>query len=397
MRSHHSPSRGRAARRAACIVKHGYYPDNRHVRRNAEALVAAGWEVHLVCLRRSGQPAREMFNGVTVHRMPIRRRRGSAFRYAWEYGAFALAAMFEVSRIHARRRLAVVEIDNMPDFLALAALPSKLAGARVIHFEMDPVPELWKELRNGRGGLLTRGFELAERTATSLADHVVVTQDLARRRILSFGTPSSNVSVVVNTADEASFVPRRPVRRGKRDDAFVVVTHGTLLQRYGIHVLLDALPELADTVPGAQVEIFGEGEFLPELLGCVRRNGIADQVCFRGFVPDSQLLLALERADAGYVGMLNNLSLPSKLMEFVALEIPVALARWPIFEHHFSDEHVNYFTPGDAASLARTLCDIHADTTAAAGRAKAARERWLARYSWQIQRQHYLDVYELLT
>ena len=197
----------------------------------------------------------------------------------------------------------------MPDFLALAALPSKLAGARVIHFEMDPVPELWKELRNGRGGLLTRGFELAERTATSLADHVVVTQDLARRRILSFGTPSSNVSVVVNTADEASFVPRRPVRRGKRDDAFVVVTHGTLLQRYGIHVLLDALQNLPTRFPAHRSRSSVKASSCPSSSAACVETASPIRVLLRGFVPDSQLLLALERADAGYVGMLNNLSL----------------------------------------------------------------------------------------
>ena len=53
-----------------CIVRHNYYPDT-HVRRDAEALAQAGYDVSVVALRRPNQPARETLNGVDVHRMPV--------------------------------------------------------------------------------------------------------------------------------------------------------------------------------------------------------------------------------------------------------------------------------------------------------------------------------------
>ena len=135
-----------ARRGTVCIVKHGYFPDS-HVRRNAEALVADGFDVHIVCLRRPSQPGLERVNGITVHRQPMRRVRGSAARYLVQYGVFTALACLSVARLHLRRRLTVVEIDNMPDLLVLAAVIPRLSGARVVHYVMDTMPELWMELR----------------------------------------------------------------------------------------------------------------------------------------------------------------------------------------------------------------------------------------------------------
>jgi hypothetical protein len=120
-----------ARRPAVCIVRHNYYPDT-HVRRDAEALVDAGYDVSVVALRKANQPSRERLDGVEVHRLPVQHVRGSTLRYAWEYASFALLAFLTVAWLHLRSRFRVVEVDNMPDLLVFSALVPKLFGARVI-------------------------------------------------------------------------------------------------------------------------------------------------------------------------------------------------------------------------------------------------------------------------
>src|SRR6266508_6195268 len=92
-----------------CIVRHNYYPDT-HVRRDAEALVQAGYDVSVIALRRPNQAARETLNGVDVHRMLVEHRRGSVLRYAWEYAAFAVLALLHVTLLHLRKRFRIVEV-----------------------------------------------------------------------------------------------------------------------------------------------------------------------------------------------------------------------------------------------------------------------------------------------
>jgi glycosyltransferase involved in cell wall biosynthesis len=337
-------------------------------------------------------------NGVEVHRLPVEHRRGSVLRYAWEYAAFTALALLKVASLHLRRRFQVVEVDNMPDILLLSALVPRLTGARLIFYVFDNMPELLQVTRGvGPRHPLFRLLATVERLAATVADRVVVTQEIARRIMQSRGIPANKLTVVLNSADEAIFTPRPPRGRPRRrGEAFEIVSHGVILERYGLQVLIDALPEIAQEIPEVRVQIFGEGEYRAELEARARRNGVAHLVRFRGFVPQEELLESLSHADLGYVGMLCDVMLSNKLMEYVALGVPVVLSRWPTFEHYFPDDAVTYFQPGRPDDLARAIRAIYQDPERARARAERAAALY-AGYRWSVQREVYLGIYaELL-
>jgi glycosyltransferase involved in cell wall biosynthesis len=94
--------------------------------------------------------------------------------------------------------------------------------------------------------------------------------------------------------------------------------------------------------------------------------------------------------------MLCDNMLSNKLMEYVALRLPVVAARWPTYERYFGDDSVAYFEAGSPASLADALARVHRDRAAAQQRAERAAERF-AQYRWSVQQRAYLGVYETLT
>lgn len=379
-------------RPAVCIIRHNYYPDS-HVRRDAEALVDAGYDVSVVALRRAGQAARETLNGVTVHRLPVEHRRGSVLRYAWEYLSFAVLAFLTVTRLHLRRRFRVVEVDNMPDILIFSALVPKLTGTPVILYIFDNMPELLAYLwRVSPRHPVVRLLAGLERVSAAFADRVVVTQELPRRLALSRGVPEEKLSVVLNCADESVFNRAAIAVRPREDNGFEIVTHGAILERYGVQVLIDALPRVLDAVPQARVRIFGEGEYRAALERRVRERGLSAHVVFHGFAPLDELLMTLAGADVGFVGMLNDLVLPNKLMEYVALGVPVVLSRWETFLHYFPEDAATYFEPGDASDLANALIGIYRDRSEARERAAQATALY-QQYRWPVQKEVYLGLY----
>ncbi|HEV8636013.1 MAG TPA: glycosyltransferase family 4 protein [Chloroflexota bacterium] len=382
----------RDRRTPVCIVRHNYYPDT-HVRRDAEALVQAGYDVSVVALRRPNQPARETLNGVDVHRMPVGHRRGSALRYAWEYAAFAILAFLQVTLLHLRKRFRIVEVDNMPDPLVFTALVPKLTGARVLFYIFDNMPELLMVTRRfSERHPAVRLLAFLERISAAFADRVVVTQETARRVLQARGVPADKLVVVLNCPDEGVFVPEPPRRKERRDGAFELVTHGAILERYGVQVLIEALPAIAARVPEARLQVFGEGEHRRELEALAERKGVAHLVRFRGLVPIDELIANLRRADAGYAGMLCDNMLSNKLVEYVALGVPAVVARWSTFEHYFSDDAVAYFRPGEADDLARAIVAVHREPELARVRAERASELYRF-YRWPVQRELYLGVY----
>lgn len=383
------------ARPAVCIVRHNYYPDS-HVRRDAEALVRAGYAVHVVALRRPGQTARETIGGVIVHRLPVEHKRGNALRYAREYTSFAVRAFLKVAALQRREKFCAVEVDTMPDLLVFSALVPKLAGVPVFLYIFDNMPELFAHIKGvSSRHPIARLLAALERISAAFADRVIVTQAAARRAIIGRGVAPEKISVVLNSADEAVFRPRpsRPAR--KTGDRFEIVTHGAILQRYGIQVLIDALPKVAAALPGVHCQVFGEGEYRAALEARARENGIADRVTFRGFAPQPELLAALERADVGYVGMLCDLMLSNKLVEYVTVGVPAVVARWPTFEDYFPEGTVSYFPPGDADALAAAIIALAHDPQRAREQARRATVQ-NADYRWAVQGRAYVDLFDSL-
>jgi glycosyltransferase involved in cell wall biosynthesis len=103
----------------------------------------------------------------------------------------------------------------------------------------------------------------------------------------------------------------------------------------------------------------------------------------------------IARANVGYVGMLCDLMLSNKLMEYVALGVPAVVSRWPTYEHYFRDDAVTYFRPGDVDHLAAAVISVWREPEMARRRAARAARLYQA-YRWQVQRQTYLDVYASL-
>jgi glycosyltransferase involved in cell wall biosynthesis len=377
---------------AVCIVRHNYYPDG-HVRRDAETLAREGYDVSVVALRRPGQPARELLGGVQVHRLPVGHRRGGVLRYAWEYSLFFVLAFLRVTWLHLRKGLSVVEVDNMPDALVFTALVPKLTGARVILYIFDNMPELLRVTRRvSARHPAVRLLTFLESISAAFADHVIVTQEMARRVMRERGVPAEKLSVVLNCPDEAIFAPQGPRAFGRRGDSFEIVTHGAVLHRYGIQVLIEALPAILAEAPEARVQVFGEGEHRRELEELARRLGVADRVRFRGLAPLDDLLAALRGADVGFVGMLCDLMLSNKLMEYVSQRAPVVISRWSTYAHYFPDDAVTYYGAGDAQDAARAVLAVYRDPEGARAKAEHALELYLA-YRWTTQREVYLGVF----
>ena len=104
----------RTTPRRHCMVVDNYYPDIR-VEREARALVRRGHQVDVICLRNEGEPAVEHADGITIHRLPVRRQRGMSLKVQLrEYVSFFLRATFLVTRRHLRRRYDVVQAHNVP-------------------------------------------------------------------------------------------------------------------------------------------------------------------------------------------------------------------------------------------------------------------------------------------
>src|SRR5512143_3999871 len=106
------------APRSVAMVTHSYYEEDPRVRREADALAAAGRQVDVFALRRLHDPDDEVIAGVRVRRLGVQRHQGAGLRtYLVEYLAFLVRATFALTRAHPRRHYGLVQVHTLPDFL----------------------------------------------------------------------------------------------------------------------------------------------------------------------------------------------------------------------------------------------------------------------------------------
>lgn len=374
--------------RRLCMIVHGSYPlAEPRVTRQARAAVDAGWEVDVVAHRLAGERDEEEIDGVRVIRLPFQHRRGASFgRVLYEYAGFTLAATAKVAALHRARRYAVVQVHNPPDFLMLAALVPRLGRARVFLDVHDFAPDLF-ELRYGRrsvGPLLVKILRLVEQLAIRAADVVITVHEPYRRALLAKGVPLERTVVVLNSVDEAVLPASRPAR----DRGFRVVYHGTVTPHYGVEQIVEAFAVVAKQRADAQLEIYGDGDGAEAVRAAIDAHDVGGRVTFIDrYLPHREVLAAIQNASVGVVANLpverNKPALPTKLLEYVALGVPVVAADLPGIVEHFSAGEMVFYSAGSVRSLADALLAAAADPVAAAERVQRARERYEA-YRWPV-------------
>ena len=378
------------------MLLHGPFPPDPRVARQVRVAVENGWRVEVIALRQPGQAARELVDGALVRRLPIAHRWGTnAARVLGEYAGFTALACVVLAGLSVRRRYDVVQVHNPPDFLIAAAVLPRLLGSRVILDIHDLSSDMFSMRFGGHPGaqFADRVLRFIERNATRVANAVITVHEPYRRELVSRGVPADKVTVVMNSVDErllAQVAERRPL------DGFRIVYPGMVTPPYGVHLLVEALGQIAPEVPDARLEIYGDGDSVPHIRVLAERLNVADRVKLsRGFLPQPEVIARIASASVGVIPNLptplNRFALSTKLFEFVALGVPVVAAGLATIREHFSDGEVLFFEPGDATALAAALLEIARDPEAAARRAQAARRRYDA-YRWPTYGRRYLEL-----
>jgi glycosyltransferase involved in cell wall biosynthesis len=225
---------------------------------------------------------------------------------------------------------------------------------------------------------------LFERTLQA-ADRIAVVHEDARRVYEEFVDPSRLTVIPLGVSpDEFSFT--------ERTDSHEVVAIGSLRERKGYDVLLDALAMVREEVPEVSLHVFGDGPLESDLKRRAERLGVRDHVTFHGFVDQSVVRDHLQRARL-FVHPSRSESFSLVRLEAMSTGCPVVISDIPGAHEMVSDGEEGFVVPTeDADALAASMCRILTDADFARELGYNAREKVERRYDWREIGQQYLDV-----
>lgn len=350
----------------AAVLLFSYYPADPRPRRAAEALAREGVVIDLICLQKNQEePRREIINGVSVLRLPLRRRRGGKITYVSQYSAFILRSFAYLTFRSMIRRYDFVHVHNMPDVLVFSALVPKALGAKIILDLHDPVPELMQTIFElPEKSFSVRLLKRLEKWSIGFSD-LVLTVNLACKKIYSSrGCPPEKIKVVLNSPEDDIFRFQTPTVQTTNGEnltkPFVILYHGSLVRRNGFDLAVDALESARKSIPTARLMVCGErSSFFEEVMESVQKRGLQENVEYLGVKDRRQVVEAINNCDLGIIPNHRNtfteINTPTRIFECLALGKPVIAPRTQGIRDYFGDGDLIFFQVGDANDLARQI------------------------------------------
>jgi glycosyltransferase involved in cell wall biosynthesis/peptidoglycan/xylan/chitin deacetylase (PgdA/CDA1 family) len=343
---------------------YSFYENDNRVRRYAEALAKAGSSVDVFSLRRKGQSNFEIIEGVRVHRIQQRtKNEKEKWGYFFKLVLFLIKSTAHMSWHQIKKNYNLVHAHNVPDFEVFAAILPKLMGSKIILDIHDIVPELFcSKFRRSLNSIWFRAICLVEKISTAFADHVIVSNGIWGDRIVDRCIGRDKCSVLLNYPDPAIFRQKEIKNSGNRE---YIIYPGTLNWHQGLDLAIKAFSLIKDQVPQIDFHIYGEGPALEGLIKLTEELGLQDRVFIKGALPIRQIAEVMASAKCGVVpkraDLFGNEAFSTKVLEFMALGVPIVLSKTAIDTYYFNSSLVQFFQPGDEKSLAEKLLLVLTD------------------------------------
>jgi glycosyltransferase involved in cell wall biosynthesis len=385
-----------------CMVCQSYYLRDPRVRREAEALADAGFEVDIITLHDKGEPKKEKVNGVNIYRLPLMRKRGSVIRYLFEYFLFFFLSTLLLFYLFIKKRYKLIQIHTMPDFLVFCALFPKIFGAKIILDVHEPMPELFMS----KYGLNSRSFIiklllLQGKISFSLPHHIItVHEPLKELFIKRYLIEDEKISVVLNVPDPKIFSGR--IWNGVRepDDSFILIYTGTIAERYGLDIAVRAVHSLRSKIPGLKLFIVGEGDHLNYVKNLTLQLKLEKNIIFFGPVPINQVPSFIAKADLGISthrqDAFFDFYFSTKIVEFMVCGLPVVASRTKTIQYYFCDDNLFFFTPGNINDFTEKVLKVYENPSLAKKKVSEAKKYIIRDLSWDKEKSKYIRLVDSL-
>jgi glycosyltransferase involved in cell wall biosynthesis len=389
--------------RTLIIVQNLPVPFDRRVWLECKALIAAGYDVTVVCPKGENDPTDDVVDGVRLLKYRPYAPGGGALGFAMEYAYSFLATARLVLRARRDGKFDVLQACNPPDiFWPIARWLRRRDNSRFVFDHHDLCPELYDSRFPGQSDLPKRGLLALEKATFRTADHVVSTNtSYAEIAIRRGNKAAAEVTVVRTGPDPERLRCRAAVPELRRGRQHLVAYIGVMGPQDGVDLAVRAAAHVVHELGRTDVTFtfMGGGDSWEELVALRDELGLQDYLELPGRVPDGAVLAVLSTAAVGLSpdpkNPLNDVSTMNKTMEYMAFGLPVVA--FDLKETRVSaGDAAMYIESGDVAAYARAIVELLDDADKRDAMGRRGRLRIEDELGWPHQRDAYVGVYDAL-
>ncbi len=385
------------------IVYTDYLIDAR-VRREAETLALLDeFDVAVIAPKQNDISRNVTIDGVHLIQVKEKKYAGKKkLKYFYSYIKFFILSFFVCTRRFLLGKVDLVHVHNMPDFLIFAGIIPRLFKKKLILDIHDSMPETYSSKFDEVPGILFKILCTEESLSAALAHKVICVNHIQKQILVNRGIPKKKILVSMNVPDPKRFSLNGSKKANVRNNkAFKMIYHGTITKRLGVDLAVEAVALLKNKIPGLEFHIWGKsGDELEAIDNLSRVLNVENRVhIIKEGVPLEKLPGKLKAMDLGVIGNRNGkateLMLPVKMLEYIALEIPVVAPRLRCIEHYFSEDMVTYFEPENVEAMAEAILNLYQDQSMRKKQVRNAK-RFFDLYGWETHQMDLINLYREL-
>jgi len=389
-----------------CMINYSNYSMDPRVRRTAETIAALpGYKVSVLTIKLSDRPKRYTLNRVNVRELNITKYQGkTSIRYLLSYAFFMTLAFFACTGLLLRRSIDIVHVHNMPNFIVFAAVIPRIIGKKLILDIHDTMIETYvakfpKNVFRPISMCINALLRMEEFLSCKIAHRVICVNHVQKDVLLKRGIPEDKIIILLNVPDpERLKSPQVQKKYPGTINQFNLIYHGTMAKRLGIDFAIKAVAQIRLSIPDVTFHVIGEGDDLEEFMKLSRNLHASEFVRFSGKnIPFEELVGILKTMDLGLVpnrrSDATELMLPVKMLDCIALGIPVIVPRLKAIEHYFTDDMVTFFDPENIDSLMDAIRFAYGNRAKIKEKAKNA-YRFMDTYKWETHKFELVNLYQ---
>lgn len=314
----------------------------------------------------------EQINGVHVH------------RYKSMYHLVS-----QLPQLHRREQFNVVHTRG-----------SRLASYALLIFSVHRIPVVLELNYLFQQRSLVRGF-LWRQTLQRVRRTIVLSESARDWLRKEMCVDSTTIDVIVNGIDSRKFIPSsgQEIRDklGLSSEAVVVGYLGTFWDWQGVLEIVRSAAQVVPKMPHVHYLMVGEGPAWSDSQQLVEKFGLSDSFIFTGSVDPSLAPRYLAAMDIFMLArprmLLNELAIPLKLLEAMAMELAVIVTDLPALTEVVTDNVNGVVANPDTTSIAMATERLVRNESLRHRLGEMARKMVIEKYSWGFAASQLLQTY----
>lgn len=395
------------------MILNAPYPSDVRVKKETDALIRAGFTIHLLCLRKKDEPEEEVVQGINVTRIDA--GKNNIQLALWD---MVMALTFQHPLFKRKMRLWIrankikaIHIHDLPLSGTALALKKEFDITVVSDFH-ENYPEGLRTWFEWKKGLLVKiknrifmnpaRWEKHEKKAVQESDYVIAVVDEMKQRLLgNYNVLPDKIKVISNTEERAFAL--QPVDRSVYDNfknKFKIVYTGNIGPHRGVDTAVLAMKYLKK-YDDIELIIVGSGsrDVMDYLRVLAADNGVENHVHSLGYQPFGKFFSYMTQAEVNIIPHKSNLhtdnTIPHKLFQGMLAARPLLVSSSDPLKRIVSQYQSGLvFKAGDAKDFADKILELYNDRALLEQLGTNGRQATFeGALNWDTEQRELIDLY----